>query len=125
MTGVRLWTTVGLPWLPPGHVQWHAGMTTFRHLIPHSSVPMSLNVNWFNSLQHTPLYSLFVSENGYTQLVLCTTTNSSTCIAQIYTNLPSQQVSFEANFFSLDKNNKSVTFLLIFTSCLIVITFLN
>ena len=35
---------VGLPWLPPGHVRWRAGMTTFRHLIPHSSVPMSLMV---------------------------------------------------------------------------------
>ena len=34
---------VGLPLLPPGHVQWHAGMTTFRHLTPHSSVPMGLN----------------------------------------------------------------------------------
>ena len=41
-TGSRWWTVVGLPWLPPGHVQWRAGMTTFRHLIPHSSVPMSL-----------------------------------------------------------------------------------
>ena len=33
---------VWLPWLPPGHVRWRTGMTTFRYLIPHSSVPMSL-----------------------------------------------------------------------------------
>ena len=61
MNGVRWMIVVRLPWLPPGHVRWRAGMTTFRHLIPHSSVQMSFTYKQTHKpeKQRPPVNKLF------------------------------------------------------------------
>ena len=53
------------------------------------------NVNWLSDSQRTPLYNLFIRDNGYRQLVSCSTTDSNTCIDHIYTNLPEAQARFQ------------------------------
>ena len=50
------------------------------------------NIIWFNDIQRVALYSLFVNDNNYRQLVTCSTTDSKTCIDQIYTNLSEKQI---------------------------------
>ena len=53
------------------------------------------NVNWFNESRRASLYNFFITQNGYRQLVSCSTTDSNTCIDHIYTNLPEMQTSYQ------------------------------
>ena len=53
------------------------------------------NVNWLSDPQGTLLYNFLLRDNGYRQLVSCSTTDSNTCIDHIYTNLPEAQAHFQ------------------------------
>ena len=64
-----------------------------------NSLPTQLNifvfnVNWLRDSQLTPLYNLFIRDNGYGQLVSYSITDN-TCIDHIYTNLPEAQACFQ------------------------------
>ena len=50
------------------------------------------NINWLNETERRPLYSLFIREYNYRQIVSCYTTDSKTCIDHIFTNLPESQI---------------------------------
>lgn len=52
------------------------------------------NVNWLRDSQRTPLYNIFIRDNGYRQLVSCSITDN-TCIDHIYTNIPEAQACFQ------------------------------
>ena len=53
------------------------------------------NVNWFNDSRRSSLYNFFITQNGYRQLVSCSTTDSKTCIDHIYTNLSESEIQFQ------------------------------
>ena len=62
----------------------------------------AFNVNWLSDSRRTPLYNLFIRDNGYRQLVFYSNTDSNTCIDHTYTNLPEAQAHFQIleNYFS-------------------------
>ena len=49
------------------------------------------NINWLDKTNRRPLYSIFVNQNNYRQLVSTYTTDNKTILDHIYTNLPQSQ----------------------------------